>query len=1025
MHPSAMDSSGPGPSGIDVEALLDEGAWVRALAQRLVGAGDADDVAQDTLIAALEHAPRDPLHRRSWLARVTTNFARLKHRGDAHRTQREMRASHPEAQPSASETLERLEAQRALVDALRALDEPYRTTVMRRYFDNESAADIARTENVPAATVRWRLMRGVEELRAKLDQRYGDRASWSVAFIPLIRHHAALPAAAVGTSAATITGVLVMNALSRTALVAALVVSGSLGIWLAVRTESPLDLPDIAHRSAPDELEKPETNSTPTTELAAPKAPTEARAAVPATSMPVAAAQLARTTGHVDGRFVDASGRAIADVTLVEPVFADHATVKSDEHGAFVLDIPLAPAKGTMKFEARCAGWATFYGNIAPRPDETQRMGDIVLEPGGSIAGVVLGPDGAPAAGVQVMATDPQFTDLDSERRQGPGEVRVPNTTSAVDGSFRIDGVPARMMRAWAHVDGTRWAFSDPIDVPAVGVRAGIVLNLEALSADDRIEGIVLDPAGKPLAGVYVNFACTSAGHSWSSSIQTHADGRFQILVMRKVKHDLSVRDGKGEWSAVALDGVEPGTLDVVLKFHEPRRLDLVVTDEKGAPLEEFRAKLTKPNGYEEHWNSMQKQHRDGRFSIPIPDSAFVVVAWSHGHAEMKSIMYEPTAAPARVDMVLRTLPGVRGHVLADGKPVSGARLELHDVGGAWAGMRMEKDGWLTRINPNVMEHETSDDAGAFDITVRKSGKYVVVCEAPGFARALSATIDVDPKVGVSGLEMNLGRGGAIEGHVLVPNGRDPGGIIVGITRYDLAPRTQRTGSDGAFRFEGLTPGDWSVRRVAAEIDPGIHGTNFSTAKGEIQYPTDCTVDDGKATRFDLDLRHAFDVVLVGHVSVNGAPAAGWSVNLWPDATFAHSGALPGGTVDESGTVRIVMPHPGKVRIQLLPHVEGASVKFDQEMELTPGENPWIVDVLTGSLEGKSASGAGTALSYEWKESGPLLCTARFMVDADGRFRLAVVPIGAAQMNVESGGKFVDTRMVEVKQGETAVVDLP
>ena len=41
--------------------------------------------------------------------------------------------------------------------ALTALDEPFRTTVIRRYLDGQSAADIAKALGIPAGTVRWRL----------------------------------------------------------------------------------------------------------------------------------------------------------------------------------------------------------------------------------------------------------------------------------------------------------------------------------------------------------------------------------------------------------------------------------------------------------------------------------------------------------------------------------------------------------------------------------------------------------------------------------------------------------------------------------------------------------------------------------------------------------------------------------------------------------------------------------------------------------------------------------------------------
>jgi DNA-directed RNA polymerase specialized sigma24 family protein len=45
----------------DTEALLAHAGWVRGLALQLVrDAAEAEDLAQDTLVAALEHPPQRP-----------------------------------------------------------------------------------------------------------------------------------------------------------------------------------------------------------------------------------------------------------------------------------------------------------------------------------------------------------------------------------------------------------------------------------------------------------------------------------------------------------------------------------------------------------------------------------------------------------------------------------------------------------------------------------------------------------------------------------------------------------------------------------------------------------------------------------------------------------------------------------------------------------------------------------------------------------------------------------------------------
>src|SRR5262245_36132241 len=107
------------PERIDAAALLAEAGWVRRLALRLVrDHAAAEDVVQETWIAALRAPAPGGGHLRPWLARVAIHFARKSRRGAARRAGREQLAARPERLPSASEALERLEAQRLLVDAI-------------------------------------------------------------------------------------------------------------------------------------------------------------------------------------------------------------------------------------------------------------------------------------------------------------------------------------------------------------------------------------------------------------------------------------------------------------------------------------------------------------------------------------------------------------------------------------------------------------------------------------------------------------------------------------------------------------------------------------------------------------------------------------------------------------------------------------------------------------------------------------------------------------------------------------------
>jgi RNA polymerase sigma-70 factor (ECF subfamily) len=168
------------------EEWLAQVGWMRSLARSLLAdPSAADDVVQEAWAAALEHPPLADRPLEPWLARVVRNFAWKRRRGERRRAEHERVASPPEPAPSPAATAERLELQRTVLAAVEAVPEPLRTVVVQRYLEGRSGAEIARALGVPEGTVRWRLKRGLEELRGRLDQRYGERDAWCALLAPL------------------------------------------------------------------------------------------------------------------------------------------------------------------------------------------------------------------------------------------------------------------------------------------------------------------------------------------------------------------------------------------------------------------------------------------------------------------------------------------------------------------------------------------------------------------------------------------------------------------------------------------------------------------------------------------------------------------------------------------------------------------------------------------------------------------------------------------------------------------------
>lgn len=166
----------PQAAPVPIDTLLAQRAWVRLLARSLVRDDSAaDDVAQDAWVAALAHPPKDEATSRGWFAVVVRNVARARGRSDARRVAREEAVARPETQPTADEVVAQAEIHRRVVEETMALAEPYRTTILLRYFEGLALGEIAARMSAPLETVRTRLRRAHEQLRERLGSlRDGD-----------------------------------------------------------------------------------------------------------------------------------------------------------------------------------------------------------------------------------------------------------------------------------------------------------------------------------------------------------------------------------------------------------------------------------------------------------------------------------------------------------------------------------------------------------------------------------------------------------------------------------------------------------------------------------------------------------------------------------------------------------------------------------------------------------------------------------------------------------------------------------
>jgi RNA polymerase sigma-70 factor (ECF subfamily) len=503
-----MDHSEP----LDTQSLFAQAAWVHRLAHSLVADPNAaDDLAQETWLTVLESPPRDGASPRGWLATVLRNLRQESHRGESRRRARERSAAKSEAQPDTADVIARAAMHRELVEAVMCLREPFRTTILLRFFDEKPPRDIARELAVPVHTVNSRIQRGLAELRGKLDEtRSGDRRAWMVALLPLARR-----GASSSWASSSVIGAAIVNTKSKIAVAVVLALAGVLGVNYALDSEPEPVRADVEVAAASAPEAEPQqtplalrvnTEGRSTSHVAEPDATT----ASTASSAPSAL----RIRGTVfDAQAVPLAGLDVQFESKAQSDSSAAFTARSERDGRFEMDAP--PTRGELAVDH--AEYATVMAGLYRPHASIEPV--IVVAKTRPLAGRVRDVDGAPLAKAQVhLALDDEFGTRFAHVLDASVE-RDWNASADEKGAFDLGLVP--------RIDGSRLVTSlagyerDVREAPSGSDRAleivlkRIEVNANALTGDVRL------PDGTPAAGARVAFG--------TSTLTTDETGRFSF----------------------------------------------------------------------------------------------------------------------------------------------------------------------------------------------------------------------------------------------------------------------------------------------------------------------------------------------------------------------------------------------------------------------------------------------------------------------------------------------------------------
>ncbi len=466
---------------MDRDSLALHASGLRTLARRLVrDDAAADDVVQDACLAALRKPPPAGVPLGRWLAGVVRNLAKRTHRANDRRARHEAGATEHggAAQPPADEVVCRAESHRMLVNAVLALDEPYRSTILLRYFDGLSLRDIAVRMLCPVGTVGRRLHEGLRRLRARLHREHGR--TW-----PLV-----------------LAGV---TAMKKTIAIAAVLVALLATVFFVVNRSS-----DPGERTSDDSK----------------------RTAMSVPGAGVADGESASTEGDaaraidrdldLHGEVVDETGRPVAGAKLATfsnpwitfgwdmtnpPPFRDGPATTSAEDGSFALRLSRGEQ---VNLRVQKTGFAS---KLLWRVQAGARL-RVVLGQGVALTVLVLDPDGHPAAGTRLRLQ--QLPPSGHDRVTG-------DATTGSDGRARFADLPPG---GWCHIFGRhpqfgRVPWERRITFPAQGEHVVTV----RIRPGRTLRGLVKDAS----TGKAVTDAEIDSGYTFDMPVAVSADGTFEL----------------------------------------------------------------------------------------------------------------------------------------------------------------------------------------------------------------------------------------------------------------------------------------------------------------------------------------------------------------------------------------------------------------------------------------------------------------------------------------------------------------